>query len=141
MALKRKGKLVKLVGSLAFAVSLVSISPAISFAAEGGWTEGQGNWIGSNPNSTIMSVSLMSATKPDKHWATYDYKSHSSYLAERVVAHTNWKGVYHYSRARYESKLVGIEGDSGRVWGWDKTVAYSKYVDPAFSTAHTYWGN
>lgn len=138
MILKKNGKLLKIVGSLALAASIVSVSPIASLAAEGGWTEGQGNWIGS---SSSDSFSILSSTTPDKHWATFDYKDMSSYLAERVVAHTNWKGVSHYSRARYEGKILGISGDSGRVYGIDSTVAYSKYVDPAMGTAHTYWGN
>lgn len=131
MLLKKKGKLLKFVGALVFAASVASLSPIASSAAKG-------NWVGS---STANSISIMSSSKPDKHWATYDYKDMSSYLAKRVVAHTDWKGMYHCSRARLESSLVGIEGDSGRVWGMDKTVAYSGFVDPAITVAHTYWGN
>lgn len=137
MALKKKDKLLRFIGALAIATSVASSSPITSLAAEGGWTEGEGYWVGSSSSDNI---SLMSTTQPDKHWATFDYKDMTSYLAERVVAHTNWEGEYHYSRARYEGSL-GIEGDSGRIWGQDQTVAYSKYVDPAFTTAHTYWGN
>ncbi len=141
MVTKKKGKLLKFVGTLAFVVSIVSVSPITSFAAEGGWTEGEGNWVGSSSTTNPNLISPMSSTTPDKHWATYDYKDENTYLAKRVVAHTNWTGMYHYSRARFESSIFGIEGDSGRVWGMDKTVAYSGYVDPSFTVAHTYWGN
>lgn len=96
MLLKKKGKLLKFVGALVFAASVASLSPIASSAAKG-------NWVGS---STANSISIMSSSKPDKHWATYDYKDMSSYLAKRVVAHTDWKGMYHCSRARLESSLV-----------------------------------
>lgn len=142
-----KKKLFKGVTTLAFAATLFSATAMSSSAAEGGWTEGEGNWS-SNTYSSKFGPSLSEqypggggSTSPESHYATFNYKNYSSYQAKQVVAHTSWSGVYHYSRARFESSLFGVSGDSGRKWGTGSTVAYSSFVDPAGSIAKTYWGN
>lgn len=131
-------KLIRFFTTLAFVATIFSIPPDTSLAAEGGWIEGQGYWTASDSKS--MTVGVLASSSPESHWAGFQWDERTSYIAERCIAHTRWSGVYHYSRARYEG-WFGVEGDSGRVWGMDATDAYSGWVDPAFATACTYWGN
>lgn len=147
-------KKMKLITVIGLSVVTLNLSPVNSEAAEGGWVEDQGNWVMQDEQKVFKSsgekdiakgTSLQFATasassSPEKHYATFKKYTHSSYVGERVTAHTEWDEVYHYSRARYEG-FHGVEGDSGRVWGNDVTAATSGEVDPAFTKAHTYWGN
>lgn len=131
--------LLKIPATFALAASILAVVPANpSFAADsGGWIEGQGYWTATDPNS----ISIMAASSPEKHWATFNYQEKSTYLAKQVVGHTRWDGKNHYSRARFESSVLCIEGDSGRVWGMDSTDAYSAYIDPVLTGAKTYWSS
>lgn len=137
--MEMKKNLLKIPATLALAASILAVVPTNqSLAADGGgWIEGQGYWTATDPNS----ISIMAASSPEKHWASFNYKDKSTYLAKQVVGHTRWKDKEHYSRARFESKIFGIEGDSGRVWGVDSTDAYSSYIDPVLTVAKTYWGS
>lgn len=83
-----------------------------------------------------------STSKPDSHTSWIDQKNESE---ERVHAKTVWKGVDHYSRARYENRSGTIKGDSGRKYnpeGSSTSQAVSGYVSTELTTyvAHTYWG-
>lgn len=148
-------KKMKLITVIGLSVFTLNLSPVSSQAAEGGWVEDQGNWVMQDgqkvftssgeqndftEGTTLQLATASASSSPDKHYATFKQYSHSTYVGERVTAHTEWDEVYHYSRARYEG-FLGVEGDSGRVWGNDITSATSGEVDPSFTKAHTYWGN
>ncbi|TRZ40243.1 hypothetical protein CEQ21_04710 [Niallia circulans] len=135
-----KSKLFKIPATLALAAGILYVAPVTSHAAEGGWTEGEGSWISENPSQfSIMATKV--AKKPQKHTASFNYKVHTTYVAKQVVAHTEWKDAYHYSRARFEGSFGRVEGDSKRVWGTGSTTAKSEYIDPVAVVAKTYWGN
>ncbi|MGG4386180.1 hypothetical protein ABEX08_29690 [Priestia megaterium] len=141
MKVKKNSKLLKIPATIALAAAVLYTAPASSFAAEGGWTEGKGSWISTDSQqvSTFGTVTATATSSPQKHYATFNYKDAGTYVAKRVVAHTTWTGVYHYSRARFEG-VFGVSGDSGRVYGTGSTAAYSKYIDPVGAVAKTYWG-
>jgi hypothetical protein len=136
-----KNKLRKGLISLALVGSLVTLSPLSSFAAQGGWSEGEGYWQ-ENDYSNTLSIMAASSKSPDYHKGYTEYGSpKSTYVPARVVGETGWKGKYHYTRARFEWYITGaVALDSDRVWGWDYTIAKTGYTDPAFYHARTYWG-
>ncbi|WP_285767208.1 hypothetical protein [Peribacillus sp. SI8-4] len=134
--IKRKSKLFKITATCVFAAAVLCTVPNSSFAAEGGWTEGEGSWISTNSQQVST---FAAASKPQSHKATIETQTKSTYVAKRVVARTSWKGVKHYSRARFEG-MFGVQGDSYRVYGTGSTVAKSKYIDPVGAVAKTYWG-
>lgn len=97
----------------------------------GGWSEDSGYW------NTFDQ--LKASNKPQKHWAKITRKSAGGVVYTKVTGYTEWKGVKHYTRARFEG-LFGVEGDSGRIYGYGKTQASSDWVDKFFTVAKTYWG-
>ncbi|AQU77198.1 hypothetical protein [Priestia megaterium] len=142
MEIKKKTKLLKIPATIALAAAVLYTAPAASFAAEGGWTEGEGSWVSTDSQQAstfAIAAATTTSSTPEKHYATFNYQDKGTYVAKRVVAHTTWKGVYHYSRARFEGAF-GVSGDSGRVYDTGSTVAYSKYIDPVATVAKTYWG-
>lgn len=115
----------------------VSVAPAMISAAEGGWVEGEGYWEKSTDSKSIMSGS------PESHEGYREAgEDHGTYVDMRVVGETEWKGKYHFTRARWEKYFTRTPvADSGRVWGYDSTIAKSGWiVDTFLRHASTYWG-
>ncbi len=114
-------------------VSGISILPASAGAETLGWSEDTGY--------TNLQYSTYSG--PQKHTATKSYGSLSSSSVERVTANTTWKGVRHYSRARYENVSKNVKADSQRKYGTGTSQAISGWIDRTYTTyvAKTYWGN
>lgn len=120
----------------------VAVFGAVSIPASadviGGWSEEQGYFI----NDTLSSVSEFAAlASTATHKASFSYKKPGSQTYERVTGETTWSGVYHYSRARYETWLTGkAEADSGRVFGTGYSKATSGWHPGDFARAKTYYG-
>ncbi|MCM3341185.1 hypothetical protein M3650_21760 [Paenibacillus sp. MER TA 81-3] len=105
----------------------------------GGWSEDGGYFI----NVPTGSYNLLASSKPESHKATKEYQyAGKNVLATKVIGETEWEGVYHYTRARFESVFDGTPyADSDRQWGNDKTRAESDWYIADFAIAKTYYGN
>ncbi|MEK3955915.1 MULTISPECIES: hypothetical protein [unclassified Psychrobacillus] len=136
----------KIIPVIALSIFAASAVPA-SADVLGGWSEEGGYFT--NPatelnNSFVVgekgTVSALAAAA--SHSSFYDYKKPGSQIYERINGETTWKGIEHYSRARYETWVTGTaEADSGRVWGVGYTLATSGWHPGDFATAKTYYGN
>ncbi|UPW83056.1 hypothetical protein [Lysinibacillus sp. Ag94] len=125
----------------------ISFLPNSAGAETLGWSEDTGyvNGVNENENENTMnspSFYAAASSTPDSHTATKEYRSQSSPDTERVKATTKWKGVEHYSRARYENAFGTVTADSGRSYGVGISTATSGWIDKSLSTyvAKTYWG-
>lgn len=119
----------------------ISFLPNSAGAETLGWSEDTGYVNGVNEN-TMNSPILYAGSTPDSHTAKKEYLSQSSPNTERVIATTKWKGVKHYSRARYENRSGTVKADSGRKYGTGTSQATSGWFDKSLSTyvAKTFWG-
>lgn len=131
-----------LVGALTLSLSGTILSSADAVILDdptiyGGWSEDTG-YFTLRQDSDISSFAIGNPI----HSATKDYTRRGSAVYERVIANTTWPGVYHYSRARYESAISGrAEADSGRVWGFGTTQAISGWHPGDLGwVAKTYYG-
>lgn len=131
-----------LVGAFTLSMSGTMLSSANAVTLDdptiyGGWSEDTG-YFTLRQDSGFSSL----ATSNPVHRATKDYTRRGSAVYERVIANTTWPGVYHYSRARYESAITGSEAaDSGRVWGLGTTQAISGWHPGDLDwVAKTYYG-
>ncbi|OUB63550.1 hypothetical protein [Bacillus thuringiensis] len=123
-------------------VSGISILPASAGAETLGWSEDTG-YTDLQYATYDGSQTLAASSKPEKHTAKKSYGSLSSSSVERVTANTTWKGVRHYSRARYENRSNNVKADSQRKYGVGTSEATSGWIDRTYTTyvAKTYWGN
>ena len=131
-----------LAGALTFSLSGTIVSSANVTIEDdptiyGGWSEDTGYFTLRQDNG----ISSFATSNPI-HRATKEYTRRGSAVYERVIADTTWPGVYHYSRARYESAISGrAEADSKRQWGVSKTQAISGWHPGDLDwVAKTYYG-
>ncbi|WP_156922216.1 hypothetical protein [Cohnella thermotolerans] len=138
-------KVKKTIPSLVISFGLVfGFSSAISFAApldrgvQGGWSEIDGYFTVGSSNH----FAALSSDEPDSHTGTVESRERGNVIEERVVGETYWDGIYHYTRARFENIFTGsAKADSGRIYGWDHTIAYSSWLgDPIEFVGKTYYG-
>ena len=117
---------------------IAQITPV--FAIElGGWDENEGYYTNS--------FQLRAQSSPI-HTGKAEETVINGTSAKRAVGQTTWTGVYHYTRARMEDIVLGINfgvlTDSGRVWGTSNTSATSPwwlFNGDTMGSARTYYGN
>lgn len=139
----------KFVSTVLVSAAVLIVSSVTAFGNEetlskagslsGGWSEERGYYINASSN-----FAALSSSEPDDHKATKKYRqAGGSNVETKLIGETWWKGMRHYTRARFEYiwPLSGYLGDTDRVWGSDKTTAETDYLIADLTTAHTYWGN
>lgn len=92
----------------------------------GGWSDDNG-YYQNNETSNKSNKNSLFAGPPD-HQSSAETKAENNAGYERVVAKTDWPGVYHYSQAWYQHRVTGGKKASNRVWGTGNTVAKSGWV-------------
>lgn len=126
-----------LLAMFVFGLSMMTKAAPVFAAELGGWDENEGYYV---------NTPLARASSP-----THTGKSETSTIGgtsvKRAIGQTSWSGVYHYTRARMEDIVLGINfgvlTDSGRIWGTSNTKATSPwwyFNGDTLGTARTYYG-